>query len=174
MLSSTSYYGEYHGHTIPDLETVHAALREDGKPICFLAGDSSLDNKHWFHDTARAEGPFSKILDPSRSTQDIEYWLTRESKRRGAGYNCLNSAVEESTVGNRTHGAGGNGTGKLLPQDVFIQQNIREEDVLIVSGTPTPKYLSTHLTSLTVSTCQSVATTLHCAPITSPSATWRF
>ena len=36
-------------------------------------------------------------------------------------------------MGNRTSGAGGDGSGSLLPQDIFIQQNIREEDVLIVS-----------------------------------------
>ena len=69
MLESGAYYGTYHGHTNEDLTTVHKeryvisffllknspilslcitvfqSLREEGKPIIWLAGDSSLDNK---------------------------------------------------------------------------------------------------------------------------------
>jgi len=65
-------------------------------------------------------GPYATLLDPPRSRKDIEYWLTREALERGISYNCINTAVEESTVGAREYQ-------KLLAQDVFLQQHIHEE-----------------------------------------------
>mmetsp|Transcript_57722 Transcript_57722/g.187513 ORF Transcript_57722/g.187513 Transcript_57722/m.187513 type:complete len:273 (+) Transcript_57722:172-990(+) len=47
-VSSSEYYWNYHGQRIDHLNAVHASLRENGcKSSVWLAGDSSLDNKHW-------------------------------------------------------------------------------------------------------------------------------
>lgn len=50
------------------------------------------------------------------------YWLNKEL---GPTHAVINCAVEESTLGQRQSG--------LLSQDVFIRDNLREEDVLVVS-----------------------------------------
>jgi hypothetical protein len=44
------FYETYNGHTASRLADVTAGLaraHKDGTPRIFLAGDSSLDNKHW-------------------------------------------------------------------------------------------------------------------------------
>lgn len=47
-LSSTDYYGEYHGQDIGHLRLLHARLAGNGSPaFVFLCGDSSFDNKFW-------------------------------------------------------------------------------------------------------------------------------
>ena len=59
VISARSFYATYNGH---DPEHLDLALRElrfgaDGlseRRAIFLAGDSSLDNKVWFEDTAPA------------------------------------------------------------------------------------------------------------------------
>lgn len=71
-LSQRAFYGEYHGHRIVDLQAVLAHIRDskpDGSRIIYLAGDSSLDNKYWFSDTAPAVNAYEDILDPATSVQ---------------------------------------------------------------------------------------------------------
>ena len=53
-LSSSEFYGNYYGHRLRDLGSavVPMARRSpDGssarRPIMWLVGDSSVDNKHW-------------------------------------------------------------------------------------------------------------------------------
>jgi hypothetical protein len=59
MVPSRAYYNEYHGHKVEHLREVHGELRKGPdsvdpvsggggrRPLVWLAGDSSLDNKFW-------------------------------------------------------------------------------------------------------------------------------
>jgi hypothetical protein len=128
QVSSVAFYEEYHGHTEADLEVVHRQLRTMHSSIVFLAGDSSLDNKVWFNETARAVNGYESILNPPKSKQDISYWMnfnmeTRQLRGKLAALNC---SVEESTIGSRSFG-------RMWPQDKFIRDNIQENDILVIS-----------------------------------------
>lgn len=48
-VNAQGFYAEYHGHTILDLTNLVDGLRNQDKTRSFvyLAGDSTLDNKHW-------------------------------------------------------------------------------------------------------------------------------
>ena len=52
-IDSAQFYATYHGHRVEHLRTLHRALTDregDARPrVVFLAGDSSLDNKHWLY-----------------------------------------------------------------------------------------------------------------------------
>jgi len=127
-LSASEFYETYHGHTVGHLEHLHGALRGAGAArFIFLAGDSSLDNKHWFFSGRTPKG--EQVLTPSVMVKDVCYWLNVECSQRcsaGAPRMCaINSAVEESCLSQRE--AEG-----LLPQDVFIRDSISEDDVLVV------------------------------------------
>ena len=91
ILSPSHYYSNYYGHTISHLRHVHGRLRAQGaQQLVFLAGDSSLDNKHWLFDggtskgdpaimfddsfTAPALNGYEDILVPPRMVQDVAYW----------------------------------------------------------------------------------------------------
>jgi hypothetical protein len=123
---SAAYYREYHGHRVEHLAAVHARL--GARPRVFLAGDSSLDSKFY-----QQEGPhppvngYEAILSPPRCRRDVCYWLNVELGPERAVINC---AVEESTVGERQ--------GDLMPQDVFIRDNIGPDDILVVSVRVSP------------------------------------
>ncbi len=82
MLNARSFYGNYYGHPIEELEKVHHHFRNNSSKsdVIWLAGDSSFDNKHWFQDTAPACNGYEKILNPPTSKQDITYWLNEESE----------------------------------------------------------------------------------------------
>ena len=45
MISSASYYSEYHGHKLRHLEAIYPLLRDGSDALLWTAGDSSLDNK---------------------------------------------------------------------------------------------------------------------------------
>jgi len=145
-LEATEYAWNYHGHRIDHLEFVHSALRESGcSRFVWLAGDSSLDNKHWlFRDKinpssmfdeagcAQAVNGYESILKPPRVPRDVCYWLNKglEAEHSGAGHQvcAVNTAVEESTLGQRVDVKGGH----LLPQDVFLRDHLSENDILVV------------------------------------------
>ena len=154
-ISSTSFYSEYHGHKLHHLEVLYPHLRTDSDALIWTAGDSSLDNKHWFADQRPAVGVYADILQPPRSVCDVTYWLNSllesddryrfennnddgnsHSKSGGGGrgngrgrgnvkYAAINMAVKATTLNERC--------AKLRPQDKFLRDNIGEEDVLIVS-----------------------------------------
>jgi hypothetical protein len=151
-ISSQRFYNEYHGHLIEHLSALHSHLRshqnkKNNNPLIFLAGDSSLDNKHWFRNTNDALNGYEEILSPPQSRQDIAYWmnyaltqinleasstvgdsnpiLPLQQPNQGH-WAVINCAIEESTVGARA-------CGKLLPQDHFIVDNMQSQDILIVS-----------------------------------------
>ena len=139
-ISSNTFYNEYHGHRVEDLEIVYTHLRSiNNNRIIFLSGDSSLDNKHWFPERDEAINGYETILSPPRSKQDISYWmnyalLSYYQKNKNSiifqedqlNWKVLNCAIEESTVGARA-------CGHLLPQDIFIREKIQSEDILVIS-----------------------------------------
>ena len=103
-----TFYGEYHGHTVPELQRVHALLRNEGTRCIFLAGDSSLDNKHWFfqggnkrkqlHDpsfTAGALNGYERVLQPARMVMDVSYWMNCIAQERlGSAHLCtINASI---------------------------------------------------------------------------------
>lgn len=94
--------------------------------IIFLAGDSSMDNKEWIVDWADAVNGYERFVDPPTMKRDVCYWMNAEAQRRASGLACLNTAIEATTLSNRA-------CCSLLEQDVFIRDNITENDYLVVS-----------------------------------------
>ena len=123
----TGFYDEYYGHELHSLHEVLDYIRGQGKKTIFLAGDSSLDNKNWFEDKAKACNGYEKILDKKISKCDVAYHLNRSlADRKDTEYVALNCAVEEASIGQK-------GCMKLNDHDIFIRDNIREDDILVVS-----------------------------------------
>jgi lysophospholipase L1-like esterase len=130
-LSSPAFYGEYYGHRVEHLSRILPKLRESSDRLIWTAGDSSLDNKHWFSDRAEAPGAYRDILHPPQSKQDVTYWLNHLCERAPAHSPqrqrtaAINTAVEATTLNERTF--------RLRPQDVFLRDKLQSQDVLIVS-----------------------------------------
>jgi hypothetical protein len=129
----------------------------------YLAGDSSLDNKHWLSDDnlQPVVNDYQYILDPPFMKPDIAFHMN--VLLNGSDYCCINTAIEESTLASRNE--------KLLPQDKFIQDNITENDILIVSVGGNDIALSP-----TLSTIWNMATMMYMNDIETikkgPSACW--
>lgn len=148
-LRSGEYYEQYHGHLPQHLCTVHAALRQRVRceQYIYLAGDSSLDNKHWFFsgwDTKEAQmeraAPFTAepvngyeqvFVSPGRMVKDISFWLNKAAEDRfGSGKVCtMMTSVEESTMRDRQGQEGP----QLLAQDAFIREHLTTADSVIIS-----------------------------------------
>lgn len=131
MSTISNFYTEYHGHRQEHLRKIEAGLRgtfQEPRQAIYLAGDSSLDNKYWFQESAPACNGYEAYLEPPISKQDIAYWMNYEIKKSelGKALFCLNAAVEESSIGSRA-------CGRLLDQDVFIRDTIQPDDTLVVS-----------------------------------------
>jgi len=137
-ISSTKFYGEFHGHKLKHLRQLYPLLREQSEALIWTAGDSSLDNKYWFHDTRPAVGAYAQILHPPVSVCDVTYWLNyllsarsytdglnSSSQNHRKYYAAINTAVEATTLNERVF--------KLKPQDKFLRDNLSSNDVLIVS-----------------------------------------
>jgi len=135
---AASFYAEYHGHPIVHLRTVITRLREEQKAIVWLAGDSSLDNKHWLFKggnkidprhladsnlSADACNGYEHILEPRRMIRDVAYWLNAELS--GTGLCCVNASVEESTLEDRQRG--------LKEHDMIIRECLRPADIIVTS-----------------------------------------
>ena len=102
------FYSTYHGHAIEHLEAVLPRLRltpasapGPRRHAIWLLGDSSLDNKYWFDDTAEAVNGYGSCLS-SRSTgsiptmkQDVSFWINSVLAESGYGQEwfALNGAV---------------------------------------------------------------------------------
>ncbi|KAJ3219821.1 hypothetical protein HDU67_009009 [Dinochytrium kinnereticum] len=124
IIPKDPYYETFQGHEPAFLQTVEAHLRKHTSSLIILAGDSSMDNKHWVKELDRpAVGPYETLISPPEMKPDLTYHLTDLLwDQRIATLNC---AVEASTVADR---AGG-----LLPQDIVLRDRITMDDVLIVS-----------------------------------------
>jgi hypothetical protein len=131
-INTSRFYSEWRGHPIPDVTAFHStilALRSI-KPIIFLAGDSSFDNKYWvpssrsFGEPLAVDVPeiYGAALDEPFPKPDIAFWLNHLLDSRAT---ALNLAVEATTLKEREE--------NILEHDEFIRDNIRSEDILIVS-----------------------------------------
>jgi hypothetical protein len=131
-IDASQFYFEWKGHTISDVSafrSITLSLRPS-QPIIYLAGDSSFDNKFWVPSSGPGGEPlpvdvpgiYHAALDRPHPKPDIAFWLNHLLKDRAT---ALNLAVEESTLQDREN--------DLLKHDEFIRDNIRAEDVLIVS-----------------------------------------
>ena len=126
------FYGNWAGHPIADLTSVHAAAlaREGRPPVVYLCGDSSLDNKAW----VPSNGPggeelpspaptfYQSFLDPGYLKPDVAFHL---NSILGTKASVMNTAVEASLLRQRDE--------KLLAHDEFVRDHIQAEDILIVS-----------------------------------------
>lgn len=131
-IANYRFFNEWKGHPIEDLDTFRRITqqRRAGKPIVWLAGDSSLDNKYW----VPGSGPggeelgveipdiYRETLDKPKPKPDVAFWMNH---LLGAKATCINAAIEESMLRERDT--------RLLPHDEFIRDNISADDVLIVS-----------------------------------------
>lgn len=139
-INSSSFYGEYHGHTIPHLEALINSLPQD-TPRVFLCGDSSLDNKYWLSSQTPAVNGYERVLSPPKSIPDICHLMNEQLVSTHTKAVCINAAVEESTLGSRT--------ASLLPQDSFVQRHLRPQDVLIVCAGGNDVVLKPSLSTIT-------------------------
>jgi hypothetical protein len=146
-IDSQAYYIEYSGHRVAHLKHLLPHLRASSNHLVWTAGDSSLDNKYWFSNKVQAvRGAYRDILHPPTSKPDVTYWLNHIAASTAAAatstselssdnngvtkgaprqWSAINTAVEASTLNERTF--------RMRPQDVFLRDNIRADDVLIVS-----------------------------------------
>ncbi|KAK4890456.1 hypothetical protein LTR27_010863 [Elasticomyces elasticus] len=126
------FYSEWAGHPIDDLRSIHSIIQAEHpeKPIVYLAGDSSLDNKAWVPSTGPGGEPlpvpvpdiYSVFLRTPKPKPDLTFWLNHFL---GDKATALNTAVEASLLRQRDNA--------LLPHDEFIRDHIGPRDVLIVS-----------------------------------------
>src|SRR6201992_270405 len=105
-INASRFFYEWKGHPLSDVTALHAkvlSLRPD-KPIIYLAGDSSLDNKYWVSSIRRDERDVPEIYDAAfdkRSSSlkpDVAFWLNH---LLGNQATTLNLAVEESMLRER-------------------------------------------------------------------------
>ena len=125
-IPSSLFYNEYHGHKVEHLSVLHRELRDNRAPttVVWTAGDSSLDNKHWFHDTVDAPPGYDRILAPPRSRPDVTYWMNHLLASVDHTV-AINTAVEATTLNERTI--------RLRPQDIFLRDHLQPQDILVVS-----------------------------------------
>lgn len=131
-INSYAFYGEWKGHPIEALETFHGITRQmrPNKPIVYLAGDSSLDNKYWVPGSGPAGEPlevavpeiYHHTLKRTTPKPDVAFWMNHILADSAT---CLNAAVEASTLRERDD--------ELLPHDEFIRDNVSKDDILVVS-----------------------------------------
>lgn len=125
-INSQDFYNEYHGHKTEHLNLLLEKLRQwkPNRNYIYLVGDSSLDNKFWLRNGDEiAVNDYQYILNPALSRPDIAHQMNK--LLHNSGYCTINASVEESTVASRNNG--------LLPQDQFVNKNITNNDILIVS-----------------------------------------
>ena len=132
------FYAEWAGHPLSDLATVHSAIQaiRPNKPIVYLAGDSSLDNKAWVPSNGPAGQPLPEAVPEIYKSffpapngtgltglkPDVAFFLNHAL---GSKASVINAAVEASLLRQREK--------SLLPHDEFIRDHISAKDVLIVS-----------------------------------------
>ena len=128
-LDPIPFFSNWSGHPVSDLSVALEAIQNarPSQPIVYLAGDSSLDNKAWipsYDSSSQGTVPaiYASFLKRAHPKPDVAYWLNHHLGEKAT---CLNAAVEASLLRHRD--------GELLPQDEFVRENIRSQDILIVS-----------------------------------------
>jgi hypothetical protein len=131
-IKTSRFYFQWSGHPLTDVATFrsHILSKRPGKPIIYFAGDSSLDNKYWVPLSGQHGEPlpvqipkiYDDILEQPYPKPDVAFWLNHVLEDRAT---ALNLAVEASMLRERDE--------DLLDHDKFIQDNIRKQDILIVS-----------------------------------------
>lgn len=130
-INANEFYSQYHGHPILSLQTLEESLREQGKRIIWLVGDSSLDNKYWLGSnysmmySAQLCNGYEKIISPSVGIPDVSYWLNYFLCEANSNYAAINCAVEASTLYDRGD--------CLLNHDQFVRNHLQKDDVVIFS-----------------------------------------
>ncbi|CAN8064856.1 unnamed protein product [Agarophyton chilense] len=119
--NTRSFYTTYYGHPPSHLQQLAKCSGE--KPIIWLLGDSTLDNKYWlpFREELHPDPSHARLLDHSLLKRDVSYWLNKLYPE----YATINCAVEATTVSQRNK--------RLLPQDRIVSENFGENDVVVVS-----------------------------------------
>lgn len=131
-INPSRFYTEWKGHPIADVSTFHSIIlqKRAEKPIIYFAGDSSLDNKYWVPSSGQFGEPlpvavpaiYHSTLTEPRPKPDVAFWLNHLLGDRAT---TLNLAVEASMLRERDH--------DLLEHDKFIRDNLRPDDILVVS-----------------------------------------
>jgi hypothetical protein len=119
-------YDNYYGHNIEILKK----LVNDKNKYIYLVGDSVLDNKYWVKNIKT-----EKVRDIF-TVPDIAYHINslldkdKSKDLNKKDYICINCAVEESKIESKNilneHEA-------LNEQDKFVRDNIKDDDILVVS-----------------------------------------
>lgn len=130
QISAKHFYNSYYGHKMPHIELLYKHFKKlsPKSSIVFLAGDSSLDNKHWIigKQAKDATYGYDTFLVPPLMVRDICYNLSNSINKKGIHNTfVLNCAVEEATIGNKKQ--------YLNSQDKFILSRITSNDILVVS-----------------------------------------
>ena len=83
---------------------VERALRRDHGGLVFFAGDSSLDNKYWFGDSAPAVNGYEAVLTPPTMRQDVAYHANKIFADRAPRWAAVNGAIEATSLNDRAFG----------------------------------------------------------------------
>jgi len=121
------FYHNYYGHTSQHLEYVINHFKKNNKKFIYLAGDSSLDNKHWILDKkSYAANGYNQLINPPKAVMDVCHNLNVILEKMDSEYVAVNCAVEEAAVGDKEKG-------RLNEQDKVVKKHINKDDIMIVS-----------------------------------------
>jgi len=124
QIDNEEFYNEWSGHKITHLEVLLKGFQRYKK--VYLAGDSSVDNKHWIlNKRVPRLKLFENILKEDYMRPDVAYNLNKILEESKSDYVCINSAIEATLLRERSI--------NLLPQDIVIRDNIKEDDILFIS-----------------------------------------
>jgi hypothetical protein len=129
-IDANKFWNNWSGHPVKDVETVYEQLGTNKERVVWLVGDSSLDNKHWIFEELN-NGKYKNIngyetlISPNVAVPDVAYHFNQLILDNGLNWLCINASIEESMLRQRQN--------QLLPHDLVVQKNIKQNDVLIVS-----------------------------------------
>ena len=153
-INSIDFYNNFSGHLIEHLTKIIDGKsfidrlrsyngQNKERSVIFLAGDSSLDNKYWpLNDPNEQKlcnkppiNGYEDVLEGNNCIPDVAYQINQAliDNRLNDEYVCINTSIEATTLYQRFTGTNYSGDIMLLPQDKFIYDNIKPDDILIVS-----------------------------------------
>lgn len=121
LIDSHEFMSNYHGHDIRLLREYHHKMVSTGRNTIWLAGDSTLDNKFWVKEQYHLPYFLNDVFESNYLKGDVATFLN--SYLETTNYYCLNCAVEEATLGQKTH---------LNEQDLFLRDHLQPDDILVV------------------------------------------